>query len=46
MRYGLDGREPKTQHEVAEIYGISRSYVSRLETKIIKSLKKRFDKEG
>ena len=46
MRYGLDGREPKTQHEVAEIYGISRSYVSRLETKIIKSLKKRFDKEA
>ncbi len=43
MRYGLDGNEPKTQHEIAEIYGISRSYVSRLETKIIKKLRKKFD---
>ena len=28
-RYGLDGREPKTQRELAAAYGISRSYVSR-----------------
>ncbi len=46
MRYGLDGNEPKTQNEIAEIYGISRSYVSRLETKIIKQIRKRFEKEG
>lgn len=43
MRYGLDGNEPLTQNEIAEIYGISRSYVSRLETKIIKNLRKHFD---
>ncbi|MEA4894805.1 MAG: RNA polymerase sporulation sigma factor SigK [Oscillospiraceae bacterium] len=28
LRYGLDGERPKTQHDVAEICGISRSYVS------------------
>ncbi len=43
MRYGLDGNDPLTQNEIAEIYGISRSYVSRLETKIIKQLRKKFD---
>ena len=43
MRYGLDGSEPKTQNEIAEMYGISRSYVSRLETKIIGRLRKKFD---
>ncbi len=43
MRYGLDGKEPKTQNEIAEIFNISRSYVSRLETKTIKSLRKKFD---
>ena len=43
MRYGLDGKEPKTQNEIADIFNISRSYVSRLETKIIKSLRKKFD---
>ena len=43
MRYGLDGKEPKTQNEIASMYGISRSYVSRLETKIIKKLRKKFD---
>ena len=36
MRFGLiDGKE-KTQKEVAEIIGISQSYISRLEKKIIK----------
>ena len=30
-RYGLDGKEPLTQREVAEKMGISRSYVSRIE---------------
>lgn len=45
MRYGLDGKEPRTQNSIAEIYGISRSYVSRLETKILKKLKKRFENE-
>ena len=45
MRYGLDGKEPRTQNYIAEKYGISRSYVSRLETKILKKLKKRFDQD-
>ena len=31
MRYGIDGRAPKTQRETAERLGISRSYVSRIE---------------
>ena len=31
MRYGLDGNKEKTQQEVADILGISRSYVSRIE---------------
>ncbi len=45
MRYGLDGNEPRTQNSIAEKYGISRSYVSRLETKILKKLRKRFECE-
>lgn len=32
------GKKPKTQNEVAKILGISRSYVSRIETKAIKRL--------
>ncbi|MGN1299429.1 MAG: RNA polymerase sporulation sigma factor SigK [Candidatus Scatovivens sp.] len=40
MRFGLDGNKPKTQKEVAKILGISRSYVSRIETKAINKLAK------
>lgn len=40
MRYGLYGMEAKTQQEVADILGISRSYVSRIETKIQGKLKR------
>ena len=43
MRYGLDGKEPLTQNEIAGIFGISRSYVSRIETKCLKKLKKKFE---
>ncbi len=39
-RYGLDGRKSKTQQEIADELGISRSYVSRIETKIQSLLKK------
>ncbi|MBQ6850012.1 MAG: sigma-70 family RNA polymerase sigma factor [Oscillospiraceae bacterium] len=39
MRYGIGGNDPMTQQQVCEILGISRSYVSRLETKAIKTLK-------
>lgn len=38
MRYGLKGYKEKTQQEVANILNISRSYVSRIETKIQKKL--------
>ena len=39
MRYGLIGHEELTQKDVAEILGISQSYISRLEKKIIKKLR-------
>ena len=39
-RYGLDGKPPKTQQQLADELGISRSYVSRIETKVQKMLKK------
>ncbi|MCD8026241.1 MAG: RNA polymerase sporulation sigma factor SigK [Clostridiales bacterium] len=43
MRYGLNGREPMTQKNVAKELNISRSYVSRIETKALKLLRKRFE---
>ena len=44
LRYGLNGGEEKTQKEVADMLGISQSYISRLEKKIIVRLKKEFSK--
>lgn len=41
LRYGFDGRPPLTQQQVAARLGISRSYVSRLETRTLAKLKKR-----
>ena len=38
LRFGLKGEKPKTQKEIAKIMGISRSYVSRIETKAISKL--------
>src|SRR5699024_6297551 len=38
LRFGLDGNKPKTQIEIAKKLGISRSYVSRIETKAINKL--------
>ncbi|MBR5409633.1 MAG: RNA polymerase sporulation sigma factor SigK [Clostridia bacterium] len=43
LRYGLNGKRPLTQNEVAKLYGISRSYVSRIETKALKKLRAKFD---
>ena len=43
MRYGLNGNEPMTQKDVAKLLDISRSYVSRIETKALKKLRKRFE---
>ena len=40
LRFGLNGKEPKTQNEIAKSMGISRSYVSRIETKAIGKLAK------
>ncbi len=40
LRFGLGGNKPKTQNEIAKMMGISRSYVSRIETKAISKLAK------
>lgn len=40
MRYGLENQKPLTQREVACKLGISRSYISRLETKALETIKK------
>jgi len=39
LRYGLCGKKEKTQKEVAEMLGISQSYISRIEKKVINKLK-------
>ncbi|MGM8214389.1 RNA polymerase sporulation sigma factor SigE [Bacillaceae bacterium W0354] len=44
MRFGLSGYQEQTQKDVAEQLGISQSYISRLEKKIIKRLKREFNK--
>ncbi len=46
MRYGLDGREPVTQREVAKILGVSRSYISRIETKALKTLRRKYERSS
>ena len=42
LRFGLEGEEELTQKEVADLLGISQSYISRLEKKIVDKLKKEF----
>jgi RNA polymerase sporulation-specific sigma factor len=44
LRFGLQGGEEKTQKDVADLLGISQSYISRLEKRIIKRLRKEFNK--
>ncbi|MFA4132277.1 MULTISPECIES: RNA polymerase sporulation sigma factor SigE [unclassified Brevibacillus] len=44
LRFGLAGEEEKTQKDVADLLGISQSYISRLEKRIIKRLRKEFNK--
>mgnify|MGYP003371545117 CR=1 FL=1 len=44
-RYGLGGRSPKTQRELAEEYGISRSYVSRIEKRALGKLEEAMGRE-
>jgi RNA polymerase sporulation-specific sigma factor len=43
MRYGLNGDNELTQKEVADALGISQSYISRLEKKIMQRLRKRIE---
>lgn len=44
MRYGLFGKKEHTQREIAQILGISRSYVSRIEKKALEKLRAEFEK--
>ncbi|MDD5017133.1 MAG: RNA polymerase sporulation sigma factor SigE [Eubacteriales bacterium] len=44
MRFGLNGQQEKTQKQVADHLGISQSYISRLEKRIIKQLKTEISK--
>ena len=44
MRFGMNGYNEYTQSEVAETLGISQSYISRLEKRIIVKLKKQIEK--
>lgn len=43
MRFGLNGGREMTQKEVADVVGISQSYISRLEKRILKELKKELE---
>ena len=43
-RYGLEGHPPQTQRQVAAVYGISRSYVSRIEKRALEKLEKELRK--
>lgn len=44
LRFGLFGKQEKTQKEVADYLGISQSYISRIEKKILGKMKKELDK--
>lgn len=44
LRFGLAGNEEKTQKEVADLMGISQSYISRIEKKILGKLRKKLEK--
>lgn len=46
LRFGLCGEKEHTQKEVADRLGISQSYISRLEKRIIERLKKELERAG
>lgn len=46
MRFGLNGKDERTQKEVADDMGISQSYISRLEKKIVSRIKKEMLKQA
>ena len=43
LRYGMGGKSPKRQREVAEITGISRSYISRIEKRALQKLRQELE---
>lgn len=45
LRYGLNNKKPLTQREVSQRLDISRSYVSRIEKKVIKDIRNKIDKD-
>jgi RNA polymerase sporulation-specific sigma factor len=45
LRFGLSGGKELTQKEVADLLGISQSYISRIEKKIMTTLKKKIDEK-
>ena len=45
LRYGLEGKQEKTQKEVADMMGISQSYISRLEKRITARLKREISRQ-
>ncbi|MDE6060779.1 MAG: sigma-70 family RNA polymerase sigma factor [Clostridia bacterium] len=46
LRFGLYGKDEMTQKEIADMMGISQSYISRIEKKIVSNLKKNMQKLG
>ena len=46
LRYGLGGTVPLTQREIASAFGISRSYVSRIEKRALEKLKAAMDDQS
>lgn len=45
MRYGLSGKNELTQKEVADLLGISQSYISRIEKKVMADLKRKIEEK-
>lgn len=45
LRYGLDGGAPQTQQQTADALGISRSYISRIETKALSKIRAKLDRD-
>lgn len=43
LRYGLGGEPPKRQREVAQITGLSRSYISRIEKRALEKLRQELE---
>ena len=46
LRYGFGGQPPMTQQQVAQLLGISRSYVSRLESRTLEKLRQELLRKG